>query len=598
MATTAAAAPADDTFAGVAQSLTGKRWVARSVEPRLAMALAQVLGVPEVVGRVLAGRGVDADRAAAFLNPTLRHLLPDPSTIRDMDEGADRLATAIVDGQKIAVFADYDADGATSAALLCRFLAAVGRPVRLYVPDRLSEGYGPTTDALLALRREGIEVVVTVDCGTTAYEPLAAASAAALDVIVVDHHAAEARLPHAAAVINPNRLDDDSGQGHLAAVGVTFLLIVATNRCLRRRGFYVAGHEPDLRQWLDLVALGTVCDMVPLIGVNRALVAQGLKVMAGWSNQGLKALARIAGLARPPQAYHAGFVFGPRINAGGRVGEAGLGARLLATDDVDEAAQLARRLEEANQARREIEAEVLRRALTQVATAAASPVVVAAGEDWHPGVVGIVASRLVERFQRPALVVGLNNGTGVGSGRSIPGVDLGAAVIAARNAGLLTRGGGHAMAAGFSLPRDGIDAFREFLVDHLAEAVATAGRVPTLGFDGTLAVAGVSAHLAATLAQVGPYGVGNPEPRFAVVRASVARVAVDRGRNVRCVLTDESGGRVDAVAFRAGDTALGQALVSNGGAPFHVAGRLRHDERRGLGKAELLIDDVAAAFAA
>ncbi len=382
-----------DCFLGVENSLTGKRWIGRGADDRQSLALAQRLGLPEIVGRVLAARGVGLDEAESFLNPTLRRLLPDPSRLAGMDTAAERLSQAIMQGETIGIFGDYDVDGATSSALLRRFIAAAGGRSLVHIPDRIKEGYGPNTPALLKLRDDGASVIVTVDCGTSAFEPLGAASDAGLDVIVVDHHEAEAALPPATAVINPNRLDDDSGQGQLAAVGVTFLLVVAVNRALRGAGWYASRAEPDLTGWLDLVALGTVCDVVPLTGVNRALVSQGLKVMAKRNNPGLKALADVAGLKEAPAAYHAGFLLGPRINAGGRIGAADLGSRLLATDDAGEAMEIAHRLDELNRERRGIERSVLEAAITGVEKAGddLGPLIVAAGEGWHPGVIGIVA---------------------------------------------------------------------------------------------------------------------------------------------------------------------------------------------------------------
>ncbi len=389
--------PADSgaasSFLGVEHSLKGKRWRLQAVDERKAQALAQRLQLPEIVGRILAGRGVELDDAGSFLDPTLRETLPDPSRFKDMDAGAARLARAVMEGERVAVFGDYDVDGATSAAVLCRFFSAVGSGARIYVPDRLKEGYGPNAEALLRLKDEGVSVVITVDCGINAHDALDTAAAAGLDVVVVDHHAADSRLPAAAAVINPNRLDEPGTFGHLAAVGVSFLLAVAVNRALRTAGWYGDRPEPDLRQWLDLVALGTICDMVPLKGVNRAFVVQGLKVMARRTNAGLRALADLTGQNQPPEAYHAGFVFGPRINAGGRVGKSELGARLLATDDADEAMALARQLDAFNGDRQRIEAEVLEQALSLVAEQGGRddgpPLIVAAGEGWHPGVLGI-----------------------------------------------------------------------------------------------------------------------------------------------------------------------------------------------------------------
>jgi single-stranded-DNA-specific exonuclease len=421
----------------VDRSLTGRRWMLRGADERAGLALAQRLGIPEIVGRVMAARGIDLDAAEQFLEPTLRDALPDPASLAGMDAAADRLAHAIRSGEPIAIFGDYDVDGATSSALLARFLAAAGVPARVYIPDRIIEGYGPTTPAMMRLRAEGISLVITVDCGTTAFEPLEAAAEAGLDLVVVDHHVAEPALPRAVAVVNPNRLDDTSGQGALAAVGVSFLFAIATNRVLRESGWYAeqGRAEPDLMALLDLVALGTVCDVVPLVGLNRAFVSQGLKVMGRRRNPGLVALADVARVDSKLSEYHAGFLLGPRVNAGGRVGEAPLGAQLLMTQDSAEAVAIARQLDAWNTERRDIEAHVLEEAMAQAEVSGSSdPLILVSGEGWHAGVIGIVAGRLKERFNRPAFVIGFDGDTGKGSGRSVEGVDLGSAVIAARQA--------------------------------------------------------------------------------------------------------------------------------------------------------------------
>src|SRR5277367_6386777 len=482
---------------GVGQSICGRRWRWRGGDAQAGQEIAERLALPEIVGRLLAQRGIDLDHAPGFLQPRLREQLPNPSHLRDMDAAAARLVRAVRDDETIAIFGDYDVDGATSAALLARFFAAVGTRTRIYVPDRLREGYGPNSAALLRLRAEGVGVVFTVDCGTTAHLPLAAAAESGLDIIVVDHHVAEPLLPRAAALINPNRLDEESPHGSLAAVGVAFLLVVAVNRALRRAGWYQSGRtEPDLLGWLDLVALGTVCDVVPLTGLNRALVAQGIRVARRSANPGMAALAAIAGLKEPVDAYHLGFVLGPRVNAGGRVGESDLGARLLATDDPDQAAELAARLDAHNRERRDIEARTLTAAIAMVEAAPQAPVLTfAAAADWHPGVIGIVAARLKERYERPALVVAIADGIGRGSGRSIPGLPLGPAVIAARQAGLLINGGGHAMAAGFTVAADKLAALREFLVERLGNGLDRECLVPELVVDGALSAAAAQSEL-------------------------------------------------------------------------------------------------------
>jgi single-stranded-DNA-specific exonuclease len=590
---------AQPAFLGVERSLSGRRWRQRGTDERLGLALAQRLGVPEVVGRLLAARNVDLERAESFLRPTLRELLPDPSRFLDMDRGVARVVQAIAAGEPIAVFGDYDVDGATSAALLQRFFAAVGVPIRLYIPDRLREGYGPNAPALRRLKEQGARVVITVDCGITAHAALAEAAAQGPAVIVLDHHVAEPRLPPAAAVINPNRLDERPGYGQLAAVGVSFLFAVGVNRALRQGGWYgPARPEPDLRQWLDLVALGTVCDVVPLTGLNRALVAQGLKVLARRGNVGLAMLADVAGLKEAPGTYHLGFVLGPRINAGGRVGAADLGARLLTSEDAGEAGSLARQLDALNDERRAVEQAVLEAAVAQVETAArpARAVVMASAEGWHAGVIGIVASRLKERYGRPACVVATADGIGKGSGRSVNGFDLGSAVVAARQAGLLINGGGHPMAAGFTVAADRIAALAEFLDARLA--AAGGAPLPQLDIDGLIAPRAATADLACLLQRLGPFGSGNAEPRFAVPDLRVVRSEVVGDGNVRTVLVGADGGRLKAIAFRSAEAPLGRLLLGGAGAPLHLAGNLRLNSWQERDEVQLVVDDGAPAAGA
>jgi single-stranded-DNA-specific exonuclease len=584
---------------GVERSMCGRRWRLRTEDVRAAEATAVRLGLPEIVARLLAQRGIDVDHAPGFLAPRLRDQLPDPSHLRDMEIAAARLVEAVQSGETIGIFGDYDVDGATSAALLARFFAAVGAPTRIYVPDRLREGYGPNTPALLRLREEGVRLVVTVDCGTNAHLPLADAAAAGLDIIVVDHHVAEPLLPRAVAIVNPNRLDETSPHGQLAAVGVAFLLAVAVNRALRHAGWYSSGRaEPDLLQWLDLVALGTVCDVVPLTGVNRALVAQGIKVARRNRNGGLAALGAVACLSEPVDAYHLGFVLGPRVNAGGRVGAADLGARLLATDDAALAADLAARLDAYNRERRDIEARTLEAAISFVEGARQSPVLVfAAAEGWHPGVIGIVAARLKERYERPACVVALADGIGKGSGRSVAGLALGPAVIAARQAGLLINGGGHAMAAGFTVPAENIDALREFLTARLGDGADRERLVPELRIDAALSIAAAQSELIEHITKLAPFGAANPEPRFAFPGVRVIHAAPVGTEHLRCMLTDPlDSGRLRAIAFRAAGTPLGKFLSETRGAAIDVTGHLRRDGWRGGDAVQLTIDDAALAL--
>jgi single-stranded-DNA-specific exonuclease len=595
MALGAPAAP----FLGVERSVCGRRWRIREADPGIAAAIAERHGLPEIVGRLLAQRGIGIDEAPGFLAPRLRDQLPDPLHLRDMDRAVARLQRAVRAGEPIVVFGDYDVDGATAAALLLRFFAAVGAQASVYVPDRMREGYGPNTPALLRLKSEGAAVVVTVDCGATAHEPLAAAAEAGLEIIVVDHHVTEPLLPRALALINPNRLDEDSPHGVLAAVGVAFLLAVALNRALREAGWYRNRAEPDLLQWLDLVALGTVCDVVPLSGINRALVAQGLRVARHAANPGLKALAAVAAKNGPIDAYQLGFVLGPRVNAGGRIGAADLGARLLSTDDPTLAAELAQRLDGYNRERREIEARTLQAAITLVESTPQAPALVfAAAEGWHPGVIGIVAARLKERYERPACVVALGDGIGRGSGRSVPGLALGPAVIAARQAGLLINGGGHAMAAGFTVAEDKLDRLREFLVERLGDGFESERLVPELSIDGALSAAGAQGGVIGHIAALAPFGAANPEPRFAFPAVQVAFVEPVGTGHIRCTLADPIGpARLKAIAFRAAETPLGSFLAASRGRAIHVAGHLRRDDYRGGDAVQLVIDDAAPAEA-
>jgi single-stranded-DNA-specific exonuclease len=589
-------------FLGVERSASGRRWRLRGqADDGAAAAMSAQLAVPDILARLLTQRGIGLGEAAQFLSPRLRDQLPDPAHLLDMGRAVERLVRAIRDGEKIVVYGDYDVDGATSAALLLRFLGAVGAAGGLYVPDRMREGYGPNAPALLKLKEEGAGLVVTVDCGTTAHEALEAAKIAGLDLIVIDHHVAEPLLPSAVAVVNPNRLDEASAHGQLAAVGVAFLLAVATNRALREAGWYRTRPEPDLLQWLDLVALGTVCDVVPLTGLNRALVAQGLKVAARGANPGMAALAAVAqtnGRAERIDAYQLGFVLGPRVNAGGRVGAADLGARLLSTDDPARAAEWAQHLDAYNKERREIEAQTLAAAIELVERQnAESPVLVfAAAEGWHPGVIGIVASRLKERYGRPAIVVALADGIGRGSGRSVPGLALGSAVIAARQMGLLVNGGGHAMAAGFTVAADRLIELQEFLAERLNDGLDHALLVPELAIDAALSAEAAQGGLVAQLDALAPFGAANPEPRFAfpTVRAQYVE-PVGTGHLKLRVADAVGGGTLSAIAFRAADTPVGRMIAEAKGRALHLAGHLRRDTYRGGDAVQLIVDDAADA---
>jgi single-stranded-DNA-specific exonuclease len=587
----------DALFLGVERSVTGKRWQSRLKDERLATALAQRFELHEIVARVLAARDVQLDDAALFLTPTLKNMLPDPAHLLDMQPSVERLSRAICDGETVGVLGDYDVDGATSSALIVKFFAALGQAVPVYIPDRQNEGYGPNLPALLKLKEQGASVVITVDCGTTAYDPLEAAAEAGIEIIVVDHHVAEPRLPTGSLVINPNRADEDSPCGQLAAVGVTFLLLVALNRALRDASWYGDAHpEPNLLSFLDLVALGTICDVVPLTGVNRALVTQGLKVLASRGNPGIAALADVAKVDKPLDAYHAGFVLGPRVNAGGRVGDSGLGVRLLTTQDTSEARAVAQLLDDYNGERKVIELGVQEAAMMQAEKQAKNdkPFILVAGNGWHPGVIGIVAGRLRERFDRPSCVVALSDGLGKGSGRSVRGVALGPAVIAAQQAGLLINGGGHNMAAGFTVEQEKLEELTDYLATHISHQLDGLTLTPSLSFDGALSPAGATPEVIEMLERAGPFGSGNPRPRFAIPQARIVDSGIVGKDHVRCILTGADGtGRLKAIAFRSAGTPLGRALLDTRGLPLHVAGNLRVDEWQGRVSAQLFIDDVA-----
>ncbi|MDD3446710.1 MAG: single-stranded-DNA-specific exonuclease RecJ [Zavarzinia sp.] len=588
---------------GVDASFAGRPWRYRVADDRPAMALAQATGLDAVTARVLLGRDIDLDKVERFLNPSLRNDMPDPATLADMERAAARLADAVEAGEQLGIFGDYDVDGATSSAILIRYFRMLGQEPVLYVPDRQREGYGPNAPALRQMAAAGVRLVVAVDCGTLAFLPFEAAREAGLEVIVSDHHQAEALLPKVVALVNPNRLDDDSGLGHLAAVGVTFLLAIALNRQLRQRGFFERRAAPDLMALLDLVALGTVADVVPLKGLNRTFVTQGLKVMAARGNIGLAALMDVARIDTPPTAYHLGYLLGPRVNAGGRVGQADLGAQLLSTDDPELAATIAARLDALNRERQAIEKEVEAAAIEAVENRLAGsngvgPLVVAAGAGWHPGVVGIVASRLKERYRRPTFVLSvLPDGTAKGSGRSIVGIDLGAAVAAARAVGLVDEGGGHAMAAGITLPAARLDELESFWAGRFEGAVEKALAADGLKVDAAIGLAGINADLVARLAQVAPFGQGNPEPRFVLPDIRIAHAAVMGRGHLRLRLEDGGGRNAEAVAFRSGDGAVvdGLAAAAASGAPLHLAGHVRAEVWQGRTRLRLFIEDAAPA---
>lgn len=578
-------------FLNVDASLTGRRWIGPSAEEdRLAEAMAQRTRLPLALCHTLVRRGVPPEEAAAFLAPALRDLLPDPLSLRDMGAAAARFLQALRARETVAVFADYDVDGGSSAALLIVWLRAMGHQATLYIPDRIDEGYGPNVPAMQALA-ERHRLILCVDCGTLSHEPIAAAMAQGADVVVLDHHLGGETLPPALAVVNPNRQDEDGTLGHLCAASVVFLMLVEANRQLRAEG--VQG--PDLMALLDLVALATVADVAPLIGVNRALVRQGLKVMARRERVGLRALADVARMDQAPNSYALGFLLGPRVNAGGRIGAADLGARLLCCDNEAEAQALAARLDELNTERREIEMRVRDAALAQAeARGLEAPLVWAAGEGWHPGVVGIVASRLKEATNRPAVVIGLEGGMGKGSGRSVTGVDLGAAIHRLAGEGLLVKGGGHRMAAGLTVEEGKLEAAMARLTELLAKQGAGAGGPADLKLDGLLMPSAADRALVERLEEAGPFGASAPAPRFAFAAMSV------RGRRVgethlRLSFGDGTGPTLEAMAFGAFDGPLGPALMEAGHQRFHLAGRLELNTWNGSTKVQLRLEDAARA---
>jgi len=593
----------EEAFLGVEKSATGRIWRDR-LDARgqtRALMIAQRLGLPELLARVLAGRGVEPEEAEAFLDPSIRRLMPDPHTLTDMETAATRIADAVTQGEKVAIFGDYDVDGATSAALMCRFLRQGGLDPIVHIPDRIFEGYGPNIDAIRSFRERGATLLVTVDCGTTSHAVFEEAKTLGLDVVVLDHHQADEALPLAHAIVNPNRADDLSGLGHLAACGLVFLTLVATSRVLRGRNFWTGARpEPDLLSLLHLVALGTVADVVPLKGLNRAFVSKGLIALRRREHVGATALMDAARLSGPPEPWHLGFLLGPRINAGGRIGRADLGVSLLLEEDPIEAARIATELDRLNGERQQIERATLveaeAEALAALGLEEKGAVVVTAGQGWHPGVVGLIAARLKERYGRPAFAIALEaGGTGTGSGRSIPGVDLGRAVRQAVADGMLLKGGGHAMAAGITLRKDALGAFRGFLEETLGAAVTAARRDATLKIDGAVSAGGFNLDLASLLMRAGPYGAGHPEPMLALPAHQLAYADPVGENHIRLRFKSGDGKFVNAIAFRAVGQLLGNALLENRGRAMHVAGNLAVDRWQGEERVQLRVADVAPA---
>jgi single-stranded-DNA-specific exonuclease len=592
---------APQAFLGVLRSATGKLWRDRLDVRGTARALAitQRYRLPEMLARVLAGRDVEIDAVEDFLDPTIRKLMPDPFTVTEMETAAKRISDAAVRREKVAIFGDYDVDGATSSALLAWHLRHCGLDPLIHIPDRIFEGYGPNVDAIKALAAKGATLLVTVDCGTTSHEPLKLARQLGMSVVVIDHHQSGDELPEVDALVNPNRPDDLSGLGHLAAVGLVLITLVAVNRELRGRGFWTAEMpEPNLLGMLHHVALGTVADVAPLIGLNRAFVAKGLIAMRRRDHIGHTALMDVSRLNGPPEAWHLGFMLGPRINAGGRIGRADLGVRLLLEGDISEAARIAAELDRLNEERRVIEqaaeAQAEAEALASLGLEDKGAVIVTASEGWHPGVVGLVASRLKEKFARPAFAVALEpGGTGTGSGRSISGVDLGRAVRNAVKAGILMKGGGHAMAAGVTLRKDRLADFRAFMETALAADVANSRHENELLIDGAVSARAVTSEFVATLNRAGPFGSANPEPVIALPAHQLVYADEVGKAHLRVRFKSGDGAIVNGMAFRAVGQKLGNALVENRGQPLHVAGSLAVDRWQGTERVQLRVLDVA-----
>lgn len=593
--------PVPRAFLGVEKSVLDNRWVSRldQAGQNRALAMSQMHGLPDLIARVLAGRGVTVDEAVEFLDPTIRSLMPDPYKLTDCEKAAKRLAAAIRDGEPVAIFGDYDVDGAASSALMYRFLTHFGVKAHIYIPDRIFEGYGPNPTAINQLIDNGASLIVTVDCGSTSHEALAAAADRNIDVVVIDHHQVTHELPPCHSLVNPNREDDLSGLGHLCAAGVVFMVLVATLRLLRE-----AGDKRilaiDLLQWLDIVALATVCDVVPLKGLNRAYVVKGLVAARHQSNAGLAALFRKAGLAGPVTPYHFGFLIGPRINAGGRIGDAALGSRLLTLDDAVEAEAIAQRLDELNRERQAMEAVMLQEAeaeaLAEYGDGEGASVIVTAHEKWHPGIVGLIAARLKERFKRPAFAIAFDpSGRGTGSGRSINGFDMGRMVRAAVDEGLLVKGGGHAMAAGLTVERGKLGLLRAFFTEKAQKTVSALVANETLKIDGAIAASGATIELIDRLETAGPYGSGHSQPVFAVPGHRVRDSRLVGERHVKVTLEATDGARLDGIAFRAAETPLGNLLLNSRGANLHVAGSLGAEHYQGSRRIQLRISDGAPA---
>ena len=578
---------------GVSHSVRGRKWTYRH-QPDALEAYAAATNLPLLQAALLLGRDVETDGVDVFLTPTLKNSLPNPSDLTDADKAAGLILDHIKDGKRITLFSDYDVDGGTSAAQLIRWGRAIGYEFGLYVPDRVKEGYGPSETAFDQLKSESVDLVVTLDCGAAAHGALEHAAKIGLPIIVIDHHLMDGAAPPALALVNPNRQDDSSGQGHLAAAGVTFMLLVALHREARARGL---SPKIDLKKLLGLTALGTICDVVSLRGVNRAFVKQGLKVLSANQNIGVRALADVACAEPPFTTYHAGFVLGPRINAGGRIGRADMGAELLSTEDSQLAYAHAAELDRVNQQRRQMQDRILSEAMEAAQAQADAPIIIVAMPDWHPGIIGIVAGRLKDRFRKPAIVIGIDMDAvpraAKGSGRSITGVDLGGALAAAKAEGLLLSGGGHEMAGGLTMDPDKIEAFRDFMTARLSADVEAALRNSSTKVDFVMALSAVSNDLMQVIETVGPYGAGNPEPRFAFADLRVSFAKRTKGDHVRFTLADGNGAALSGICFRAGETGLDEALLMAGSKRFHAIGQLKPNVWQGRRRIDFHLFDLA-----
>ena len=581
------------------KSIGGNLWKLLQADERAVELMMQKYNLPYLIARILVLREVGIDEVNNFLDPKIQKLMPNPDVLKDMSKAAKRIAQAVIKREKIAIIGDYDVDGATSSSVLRLFLEETGIKPLIHIPER-EEGYGPSIQAVDAFKAQGAQILITVDCGTTAFEPLEYAVSLGMDVIVIDHHEAETKLPKIYAVVNPKRLDEDNDYPYLkfmAAVGVVFMSVVAINRELRVQKFYSSEHpEPDLMKWLDLVALGTVCDVVPLKGLNRAYVRQGLKIMANRNNLGLTTLIDKANLNEAPTAFHLGFVLGPRINASGRVGDADMSHKLLCCSDSYQAQVMADKLNEYNVARKDIEAHVMLQAIEMLeGTPQAYPIAFVFGKNWHQGVIGIVAGKLKERYNLPSFVMSIEDDEVKGSARSIPQVDLGALIIAAKEKGLITKGGGHTMAAGFSLEKEKIEAFREFVGKYVVEKIGSEAITPILDIDAELDAAGAKLELLDYLEKLEPYGAGNKEPLIVLKNVHLVKPALVGVGHVRCILTSANGGSLKAMAFRVGDNDIGHTMLTSKGENFDVAGVLRRDRWQGRNEVQFILSDIRRA---